>query len=350
MLKTEVKDLKMEMGYLSVDGGECWARWSWPAMSKLTHLLVEVTSALPRTLVAVLQPERLCRIIECTPLFLLALKPRARLHIQDRCSLRLDHLQTPPCALLTWPQPRAPARTHAPRFPLRARYRPRSPLYLPTPDVLRWVAPTASTAPCALAHPLDHATHSPSLTRPTPPLRDDVLAPHYHQSQCPSGCCFRAGSHIALSSPNRARISNRISRSRNLFTNIIHIQPVHHITTSHARLGRARNGTTVPFSHDGQCCGSTRAHRRDGNEAYGRHYQCVRRVYGQVKWTTPSLRGVLVDKRDCRPSGAHACEREGSPREHVVGQMKAPPKRAMPPQDVLHSAIKTMLEQTMRRG
>ncbi|CAB0038006.1 unnamed protein product [Trichogramma brassicae] len=33
-------------------------------------------------------------------------------------------------------------------------------------------------------------------------------------------------------------------------------------------------------------------------------------------------------------SGAHACEREGSPREHVVGQMKAPPKRAMPPQDV----------------
>ncbi|CAB0037372.1 unnamed protein product [Trichogramma brassicae] len=33
-------------------------------------------------------------------------------------------------------------------------------------------------------------------------------------------------------------------------------------------------------------------------------------------------------------SGAHACEREGSPREHVVGLIKAPPKRAMPPQDV----------------
>ncbi|CAB0033692.1 unnamed protein product [Trichogramma brassicae] len=36
-------------------------------------------------------------------------------------------------------------------------------------------------------------------------------------------------------------------------------------------------------------------------------------------------------------SGAHACEREGSPREDVVGQMKAPPKRAMPPQDVSYA-------------
>ncbi|CAB0039261.1 unnamed protein product, partial [Trichogramma brassicae] len=35
--------------------------------------------------------------------------------------------------------------------------------------------------------------------------------------------------------------------------------------------------------------------------AHGRHYQCMRRVYGQVKWTTPSLHGVLVDKRDRRP-------------------------------------------------
>ncbi|CAB0044083.1 unnamed protein product [Trichogramma brassicae] len=33
-------------------------------------------------------------------------------------------------------------------------------------------------------------------------------------------------------------------------------------------------------------------------------------------------------------SGAYACEREGLPRELVVGQMKAPPKRAMHPQDV----------------
>ncbi|CAB0032469.1 unnamed protein product, partial [Trichogramma brassicae] len=33
-------------------------------------------------------------------------------------------------------------------------------------------------------------------------------------------------------------------------------------------------------------------------------------------------------------TGAHACEREGLPREHGVGQMKAPAKRAMPPQDV----------------
>ncbi|CAB0043537.1 unnamed protein product [Trichogramma brassicae] len=33
-------------------------------------------------------------------------------------------------------------------------------------------------------------------------------------------------------------------------------------------------------------------------------------------------------------SGAHACEREGLPRERVVSQIKAPAKRAMPPQDV----------------
>ncbi|KAL7294218.1 hypothetical protein TKK_0012234 [Trichogramma kaykai] len=33
-------------------------------------------------------------------------------------------------------------------------------------------------------------------------------------------------------------------------------------------------------------------------------------------------------------SGTHACVRKGSPREHVVGKMKAPPRRTMPPQEV----------------
>ncbi|CAB0038070.1 unnamed protein product [Trichogramma brassicae] len=98
-------------------------------------------------------------------------------------------------------------------------------------------------------------------------------------------------------------------------------------------LADERSRHYVPLSHDGPCCGSTRAYRRNGNEAHGRHYQCMRHVYGQVKWKTLFLRGVLVNKRDRRPLALMSA-REGLPRKRVVSQMRTPAERAMAPQDV----------------